>query len=207
VRRECTLGTVLRLTTKLELLASVCLFLVVAQALPAQQPPENAQTKYIVERLDIVGNRRVETDTIRALISSQPGDPYNVEAVRRDVRSLLNTGFFDDVGSEVEDARPNGKTVIFILSEKPIVASIDYKGIKSITESDILAAFKDQKVELSVGSWFDQAKMKHALTVIRASLASRGHQSATVNPTYERIPSSNTVALAFNIDEGPKSHK
>jgi outer membrane protein insertion porin family len=199
----------LRLITKLELLASVCLFLVVAQALPAQQPRGNAQTKYIVERLDIVGNRRVETDTIRALISSQPGDPYDVEAVRDDVRSLSNTGFFDDVRSEVEDTpdRPNGKTVIFIISEKPIVGSIDYKGIKSITESDILAALKDQKVELSVGSWFDQAKMKHAATVIRASLASHGHQSATVNPTYERIPSSNTVAVAFNIDEGPKSHK
>ena len=151
VRYGYTLGTVLRLTTKLELLASVCLFLVVAQTLPAQQPPENVQTKYTVERLDIVGNRRVETDTIRARISSNPGTSYNVEAVRRDVRSLLNTGFFDDVRSEVEDTpdRPNGKTMIFIISEKPIVASIDYKGIKSITESDILAAWKDQRVDLS----------------------------------------------------------
>jgi outer membrane protein assembly factor BamA len=41
----------------------------------------------------------------------------------------------------------------------------------------------------------------------RHGLASHGFQSATVKPTYERIPASNTVALVFDIDEGPKAHK
>jgi outer membrane protein insertion porin family len=174
----------------------------VAQALAAQQPPQAAQTKYIVERLDLVGNRSVRTDTLRALISLNPGDPYSVEAVRRDVRSLWNTGF-DDVRSEVQDSpdRPDAKIVTFIVREKPIVASIDYTGIKSISESDI------QKVELPVGSLFDQPTMKRATPVISKLLASHGLQSATVKPGYERIPCSNTVALGFNIDEGPKAHK
>jgi outer membrane protein insertion porin family len=180
----------------------------VAQALAAQQPPQAAQTKYIVERLDLVGNRSVRTDTLRALISLNPGDPYSVEAVRRDVRSLWNTGF-DDVRSEVQDSpdRPDAKIVTFIVREKPIVASIDYTGIKSISESDIRAALKNQKVELPVGSLFDQPTMKRATPVISKLLASHGLQSATVKPGYERIPCSNTVALGFNIDEGPKAHK
>ena len=175
------------------------------QALAAQQPPQSSQTKFIVERLDIVGNRRVRTDTIRARISSNPGDPYSIEAVQRDVRSLWSTGFFNDVRSDVEDSpdRPNGKIVIFVFREKPIVASIDYKGIKSISESDIRAALKNQKVNLSVGRLFDQSTMKRATAVISKLLASHGFQSATVKPTYERIPSSNTVALVFNIDEDP----
>jgi outer membrane protein assembly factor BamA len=97
--------------------------------------------------------------------------------------------------------------VIFIVREKLIVASIDYTGIKSISESDIRAALKNQKVELPVGSLFDQPTMKRATAVISKLLASHGLQSATVKPTYERIPCSNTVALGFNIDEGPKAHK
>jgi outer membrane protein insertion porin family len=198
----------LRLTTKLELLISACLFLPVTQALAAQQPPPAVQTKYIVERLDLVGNRSARTDTLRALISLNPGDPFSVEAVRRDVRSLWNTGF-DDVRSEVQDIpdRPDAKIVTFIVREKPIVASIDYTGIKSIGESDIRAALKNQKVELPTGSLFDQPTMKHATAVISKLLASHGLQSATVKPSYERIPCSNTVALGFNIDEGPKAHK
>jgi outer membrane protein assembly factor BamA len=73
-----------------------------------------------------------------------PGDPYRVEAVRRDVRFLWNTGFFDAVRSEVQDSpdRPDTKIVFFIVRGKPIVASIDYRAIKSITQSDIRAALK-----------------------------------------------------------------
>jgi outer membrane protein assembly factor BamA len=87
-----------------KLVATVCLFLFPAHAFAAQQPRENSQTKYVVERLELIGNRRVEPETLRALISSGPGDPYSVEAVRRDVRALWNTQFFDDVRSEVEDS-------------------------------------------------------------------------------------------------------
>jgi outer membrane protein assembly factor BamA len=71
-----------------KLVATVCLFLFPAHAFAAQQPRENSQTKYVVERLELIGNRRVEPETLRALISSGPGDPYSVEAVRRDVRDL-----------------------------------------------------------------------------------------------------------------------
>ena len=185
------------------------MFLFAAHALTAQQPPPAAKTKYIVERLEILGNRRVETDLIRDRISSTPGEPYSVEAVQRDVQSLLTTGFFEDVHSEVEDSPhvPNGKIVIFIVQEKPIIASIDYKGLKSITESDIRTTLKNQKIKLSAGDWFDQTDLKRAVNVITQLLASHGDQSATVKPTYEGIASSGTVAIVFNIDEGPKTKK
>jgi len=49
--------------------------------------------------------------------------------------------------------------------------------------------------------------MKRGTAVISKLLASHGLQSATVKPTCERIPCSNTVALGFNIDEGPEAHK
>jgi outer membrane protein insertion porin family len=110
----------------------------------------------------------------------------------------LNTQFFDDVRSEVEDSPhlPNGKIVVFILRERPIIDRIEYKGIKSITDSDILAAFKA-----------DRAKLKHAVVVISELLAAHGHQFATVKPTYEQNPPTNTVTLVFNIDEGPKAQR
>jgi len=155
----------------------------------------------------LVGNRRVRSNPLLALISPHLGAPYSVNAVRRDVRALWNTGFFDDVRSEVEDSpsMPNGKIVIFIVSEKPTIGRIEYKGIKSITEVDIRNALKDGRVGLSVGNRFDRAKLKYAVVVISELLAARGHQFATVKPSYETNPSSNTVTLVFNIDEGPKA--
>ena len=129
-----------------------------------------------------------------------------VEAVRRDFQALWNTQFFEDIRLEVEDSpdRPDGKILVYYVSERPIIRRIDYKGNKSITESDILDAFKDKKVGLSVESQFDPTKIIHAEVVLKSLLAAHGRQFATVKPTYERIAATNAVKLTFNIDEGPK---
>jgi outer membrane protein insertion porin family len=192
-----------------KLIATVCSFLLAAQTFAIQHPQENSQTKYFIERIDLIGNRRVETATVAALVSSHPGDPYSVEAVQRDAQALRDTPFFDDVRLEVEDSpdRPNGKVVVFIVREKAVIGRIEYKGIQSqsITQEDIVSALNDKNVGVSAGSWFDEKKMKHAAAVIRELLAAHGHPSAMVKPTYEKSVSSNTVSILFNIDEGQKA--
>ncbi len=194
----------------LRLVVVVYLFaLAWVQPLPAQQP-QGAQdangTQYIIEKIEFIGNRRIQRDTLLARIFSRAGDPYSAEAVRRDFQALWNTQFFEDVRLEVEDSPndPNGKIIVFYVQERPIIRRIEYKGNKSITESDILDAFKEKKVGLSVESQFDPTKIKRAEVVIKGLLAEHGRQFATVKPTYERIAATNAVKLVFNIDEGPK---
>jgi hypothetical protein len=68
-----------------ELIVVVCLFVPAAKAFATQQSEENCQPKYFIERIDLMGNRRIETGTLLARISSRPGDPYSVEVVRRDL--------------------------------------------------------------------------------------------------------------------------
>ncbi|MGC1383987.1 MAG: POTRA domain-containing protein, partial [Candidatus Acidiferrales bacterium] len=170
----------------------------------AQQNPSGQDQngpKYIIQRIEFIGNRRVQKDTLMARIFSRPGDPYSEEAVRRDFQALWNTQFFEDVRLEVEDSadEPNAKVVVFYVQERPIIRRIEYKGNKSITESDILDAFKDKKVGLTVESQFDPTKIKRAEVVIKALLAEHGRQFATVKPTYERIAATNAVTLVFNI--------
>src|SRR5277367_2926002 len=179
------------------------------QPLPAQQP-QGAQEangpQYVIEKIEFIGNRRIQRDTLLARIFSRAGDPYSPEAVRRDFQALWNTQFFEDIRLEVEDSpnEPNAKILVFYVTERPIIRRIEYKGNKSITESDILDAFKDKKVGLSVESQFDPTKIKRAEVVIKGLLAEHGRQFATVKPTYERIAATNAVKLVFNIDEGPK---
>jgi outer membrane protein insertion porin family len=188
-------------------LVVVCLLPLSSRQFLWAQPAQDAGgPQYIITRLEFTGNRRVQTETLRARIFSRAGDPYTAEAVRRDFQALWNTQFFEDIRLEVEDDpnQPNGKIVVFHVSERPIIRRIEYKGNKSITESDILDAFKDKKVGLSVESQFDPTKIKRAEVVLKGLLAAHGRQFATVKPTYERIAASNAVKLVFNIDEGPK---
>ncbi len=171
--------------------------------LPPAAPPQNAPA---IERIEFQGNRRIRTETLQARIFSRPGDPYNEDALRRDFQALWNTQYFEDVRLEVQDSptNPNARIVIFYVVERPIIRRIEYHGIKSITESDILDRFKDRKVGLSVEGQFDPTKIKKAEVAIKDLESEHGHQFAVVKPTYERIPSTNAVKLVFTVDEGPK---
>ena len=178
----------------------------IAYPLLAQRSQPPGAPPYVIEHIYFEGNRRIQRDTLLARIFSREGDPYTVEAVRRDFLALWNTQFFEDIWLGVEDSadNPYGKIVTFHVKERPIIRRIEYKGNKSVTESDILDRFKERKVGLSVESQFDPTKIKRAEVVLKELLAEHGRQFATVKPTYERISATNAVKLVFNITEGPK---
>ena len=176
----------------------------VPQVAPPPTPP--GQTAAVVDRIEFEGNRRMRSETLIARISTRNGDPYNEEGLRRDFHALWNTQYFEDIRLEVQDSptRPNGKIVIFHVVERPQIRRIEYTGIKSITQSDILDRFKDRKVGLSVESQFDPTKIIRAEVVIKDLLAEHGRQFAIVKPTFEKIPATNAVKLVFAVEEGPK---
>jgi outer membrane protein insertion porin family len=175
-----------------------------AQA-PVQRPPA-PQNNYVIDRIDFVGNRRIRRDVMQARIYSHAGDPYTEVSLDRDYHALWNTGYFDDVQLSVEDnpTDPNKKIVTFAVKERPTIRRIVYKGNKSVSESDILDAFKTAKVGLTQDSPYDPTKVKKAEVVIRDVLAGHGHQFATIKVTKENVAATNSVILTFNIDEGAK---
>ena len=156
----------------------------------------------VIQSVEFRGNRRVPTATIRARIRAKAGDPYDENLLRGDFMALFNSGLFEDIKLTAEDGE-NGKIVIFEFKEKPTIRSIEYKGNKSVTTSDILDRFKERKVGLSVESRFEATRIKKAEVVLKQLLSEHGRQYATVTVDIKQIPPS-SVALTFNMDEGPK---
>jgi outer membrane protein insertion porin family len=173
---------------------------------PEEAAAAQAAGNFVIDRIEFTGNRRIRTDTLKARIFSRDGDPYNEETLRRDFQALWNTQFFEDVKLRVEESptKPNGKVIVFEVTERPVIRRIRYDGIHSISESDILDRFKDKKVGLTVESQFDPTRIKKAEVVLKDLLGEHGRQFAKVTPQYERIASSNAVILVFKIEEGPK---
>lgn len=99
------------------------------QALQSQQPHENERSQYFIVRLDVEGDQRIQTATIRSHILTRPGALYNTEAVQRGAQALPNTGYFAEVRLRVEDSpeRPGGKIVVFGLIERPIIRRVEYR--------------------------------------------------------------------------------
>ena len=86
--------------------------------------------------------------------------------------------------------------------EKPTIRDINYKGLNSVSVSDVLDRFKKEKVPLSVDSQYDPTKIKQAETSIKQLLAEHGHQFATIKTEVKTIPPA-SVQVNFNIKEGP----
>jgi len=160
-----------------------------------------AQQEVIAEII-IHGNRRIPADTIRARMFTKPGDVYDQAALERDFNSLWNTGYFDDLRIEREQS-PKGWIIHVYVKEKPTIREIKYTGLSSISQSDILDKFKEQKVGLTQESQYDPTKVKHAEVVIKDLEAAHGHQFATVRSEVRPIPPA-AVSLTFVVKEGPK---
>ncbi len=165
-------------------------------------PTQKEALKNIIEQIVIRGNRRIPQSTLRARIFTHEGDVYNESSLERDFMALWNTGFLDDIRFEVSDG-DNGKILTIYVREKKLVRSIDYKGLSTVQQSDVLQTFKDHKVGLSIQSSYDPVVIRRAEVVLEELLSQHGRQFATVHHRTRNIPP-NSVALTFVVAEGPK---
>jgi outer membrane protein insertion porin family len=167
-------------------------------AAPQAAPPPPEVIDHIVFR----GNRRIPSTTLRARIFSHDGDAYDENNLERDYMALWNTGFFDDIRLEVTPGA-HGMVVTFFVREKKLIRSIDYKGLSSITTSDVLDRFREAKLPLTMESQYDPVIIRRAEVILQEMLAEHGRQFATVHHRTRNIPP-NSVALTFVVVEGPK---
>ncbi|HEY6971149.1 MAG TPA: outer membrane protein assembly factor BamA [Candidatus Angelobacter sp.] len=161
-----------------------------------------AQTGQVIESIEIKGNRRIPKETIMAKIYTHPGDIYDDASLQRDLRSVWTTGYFEDVRVEREQTS-KGWNVIFYVREKPTIRDIQYHGLSSVSESDVLERFKKVKVPLSRESPYDPAKVIRAEVALKELLSEHGRQFANITVQVQQIPPA-AVAVIFNVKEGPK---
>ena len=159
-----------------------------------------AQTPQTIDQIRVIGNRRIPKETILARLFTHPGDTYDPISIERDFNSLWNTGYFEDLRIEREDTEKGIILNVFV-RERPTIREINYKGLSSVSVSDVLDRFKKEKVGLSVEGQYDPTKIKRAETVLRDILSEHGHQFATIKTEVKTIPPA-SVQVNFNIKEG-----
>ncbi|HEX3435260.1 MAG TPA: POTRA domain-containing protein, partial [Pseudacidobacterium sp.] len=165
--------------------------------------PVWAQQGETITQIRVIGNRRIPKETILARMFSHENEPFDPTAVERDFNSLWNTGYFESVRIEREESPKGGIILDVFVREKPTIREINYKGLNSVTQSDVLDRFKKEKVGLSIESQYDPAKIARAIAVIKEMLSEHGRQFATVKWDVRDIPPA-SVQLNFIVREGPR---
>jgi len=165
-----------------------------------------AQAQQIIESVDIQGNRRYRDEDLLYYIKTRPGDVYDPKALERDLKELLSLNFFDRAMTKVlvEDGVRGGVNVIFEVRELQVIRDLQFQGLKAVQESDVLKAFREQRVGISKEAVYDPSKSRGAIRILKELLASKGYPNAKVTVTEEEVSATST-ALTFNVDQGNRS--
>jgi len=178
-------------------LGRLCLTLVLILLCSLVPPAWSQQGPNTITAIRVIGNRRIPKETVLARLFSRVNEAFDPATVERDFNSLWNTGYFEDVRIEREDT-PQGITLDIFVREKPTINEINYKGLSTVPQSDVLDAFKKTKVGLSVQSQYDPTKVARAVTILRELLAAHGHQFSTVKTDVKTIPPA-SVSITFTL--------
>jgi outer membrane protein insertion porin family len=179
--------------------------LLIASIFSAPGRASAQQNQRLVESVDITGNRRLRKDDLLYYVQTRPGDPFNEQQVQRDLQTILNLGFFDKTATRVltEEGARGGVNVIFEVRELPIIRDLQFEGLKSVAESDVLKAFREKRVGVSKESIYDPVKARNAIRVLKELLAARGHPNATIEERRDEVSATST-AVTFVIHEGDR---
>ncbi len=156
-------------------------------------------SREIVAEVKVKGNVRMDEEAILAVVSLKPGDPFDPQKLRRDLKEIFKLGYFDDVRADLEET-PEGLRITYIVREKPVVKRIVYEGNKAIKEGDL------QKItELKPYTILNLNKINEAAEKIELLYRERGFYDAKVEPEVKML-NPREAKVIFKIKEGKKAY-
>ncbi len=172
---------------KLQTLGVVC---IAFMALGVTSTTVNAQSASF-SRIDVVGNERIEADTIRVFSGIEPGAVVSPAEINEGLQRLFDTGLFEDVA-----IAPRAGVLVITVVENPTINIINFEGNRQL-DDDILRNI----ITLQPRRAYSRAGAEADAQAIIDLYAQSGRFSAEVTPKLIRLDD-NRVNLVYEIFEG-----
>ena len=160
-----------------------CLFLSFPSILLAQT--------FAISEIEIVGNQRIETDTIKSFISLPEGQNFEANEINAAYQRVLKSGLFESVEFDENDG-----LLRVIVVEYPTINRIYFEGNVRVEDAALEKVLKSKEKYVLDAQTVEQDRKNIAETY-----AVMGRLAARVNPKVIRKPE-NRVDLIFEIFEG-----
>ncbi len=148
----------------------------------------------VIRQISVVGNERVEPETIASYLSVAPGEPFDPVKLDESLKTLFATGLFSDVElSEVQGA------LLVRVVENPIINRIVFEGNKRLDREELL-----EEVRLRPRMVFTRAKVRSDVQRMLELYRRSGRFAAIIEPKVVQLEQ-NRVDLLFEVQEGPKT--
>ena len=147
-----------------------------------------------VKDIRVEGLQRSDAGTVFASLPFRIGETYTDEKGAAALRALFATGLYKDVRIDID-----GTVVVVIVEERPVIANIDFVGLKEFDKDQLIKSLRD--FGISDGQPFDRALADRAEQELKRQYLTRSLYGAEVVTTVtpqER----NRVNVSFTITEG-----
>lgn len=168
--------------------------LCIALAAALQAGSAWAVEPFPVKDIRVEGLQRSDAGTVFASLPFRIGETYTDEKGAAALRALFATGLYKDVRIDID-----GAVVVVIVEERPVIANIDFVGLKEFDKDQLTKSLRD--FGISDGQPFDRALADRAEQELKRQYLTRSLYGAEVVTTVtpqER----NRVNLSFTITEG-----
>ena len=149
----------------------------------------------ILEKIEINGNNRVSSETIKLFSKVSLKDNINKENLNEILKNLYDTNFFEDVNVSF-----NNNILIINVIENPLIENINYEGIKS---NKIINSLKENALIKSRTS-FNEVLLKKEKNRLNKKLNELGYYNANLEFTVEDRDN-NLVNITLKFDLGRKA--
>lgn len=147
-----------------------------------------------IKSISIVGNERVEVDTVRTYLPFKEGDDFDASQTSYLVRSLYATGLF----SNVEIGQTDGVVTVRV-TENPLVNKVVFEGNKEIDTKRL-----EEIVALKSRNIYSPAKVQADVQTLQGAYRSRGRFTTNIRAQLIQRDQ-NRVDVVYKIEEGEKT--
>ena len=149
----------------------------------------------IVTKIDIVGNKRISSETIKMFAGVSLNDDLSENDLNIILKKLYDTNFFDLVSVKISN-----KGLFIKVKENPIIQNIDFRGIKALK---ILEGLK-KNTTLKSRSSFNEVLLEKDKNEIKIFLKDIGYYFSKIEILKEDLED-NKVNIIYDISLGEKA--
>lgn len=144
-----------------------------------------------ISKIEVVGNTRMDDESIRILSEVNKGDNLNSENINQIAKKLQTSGYFSKVNVKI-----SGNTLKINVSESPIVNMVTVEGNDEIGTDDL-----KKEIRTAGRSTYDESAIGADVSRILTLYQRKGFFGTKINPQKIDL-ADNRVNVVFEIKEG-----
>lgn len=161
--------------------------------------PAWAFQPFVIHSIQVQGLQRLEKGTVLTYLPLSAGDKVTQSSAQNAIRTLYNTGLFQDVQLE-RGQGANGSELIVKVKERPAISSFKLKGNKKIGGKKLIKALHN--AGLARGRLFKRSLLDSVEQELRSQYYSHGYYGVQIDPKVTHLPN-NRVSITIDVKEGP----